>query len=87
MTDYWVELLEGVQQIRVWSDPGVEYNEFTLAHFVIEQVGNALDCYLRIFGQEDLIRELGNRAVKMSPKYQRLLAIHKNLKERGFKDE
>ena len=87
MTDYWVELLEGVQQIRCWSDPGVEYNEFTLAHFVIEQVGNALDCYLRIFGLDDLLRELGNRAVKMSPKYQRLLAKHNNLTERGFKDE
>lgn len=87
MAPYWAKLLEGVQQIRCWSDPGVEYNEFTLAHFVIEQMGNALDCYLRIFGQEDLIRELGNRSVKMSPKYQRLLQKYQNLKERGFKNE
>jgi len=86
MAKYWAELLEGVQQIRCWSDPGVEYNEFTLAHFVVEQVGNALDCYLRIFGLDDLLRELGNRSVKMSPKYQRLLQKYENLK-RGIKNE
>ena len=31
--------------------------------------------------RDDLIRELGNRAVKMSPKYQRLLEKYKHLKE------
>ena len=86
MAAYWEKLLEGVEQIRCWSDPGVDYNEFTLAHFVVEQVGNALDCYIRIFGLDDLIRELGNRAVKMSSKYQRLLQKYENLK-RGKQNE
>jgi len=86
MADYWSDLLEGIQQIRCWSDPGVEYNEFSLSNFVINQAGNALDCYLRIFGMEDLIRELGQRSVKMSPKYQRLLAKYEHLK-RGKQNE
>ena len=83
---YWAELLEGVGQIRCWSDPGVEYNEFHLSNFIINQAGNALDCYLRIFGVEDLIRELGQRSIKMSPKYQRLLAKYEYIK-RGIKNE
>ena len=87
MAAYWEELLEGVAQIRCWSDPGVDYNEFTLSNFIVNQVGNALDCYLRIFGMEDLIRELGRRSVKMSPKYKRLIAKYENLKYRGFTDE
>lgn len=81
MAAYWEELLEGVSQIRCWTAPGVEYNEFHLSNYVINQAGNALDCYLRIFGMEDLIRELGNRSVKLSPKYRRLL------KKYGFIDD
>ena len=83
---YWAKLLENVQRIRCWTAPGVEYNEFTLSNFVINQAGNALDCYLKIFGMEDLVRELGRRAIRMSPKYQRLLEKYKHLK-RGIKNE
>lgn len=79
MAAYWKQLLDGVQQIRCWSNPGVDYNEFHLSNFIINQAGNALDCYLRIFGIEDLIRELGQRSIKMSPKYQRLLQKHEDL--------
>jgi len=84
MAAYWAELLEGIQQIRCWVAPGVQYTEWNLSNFVINQAGNALDCYLRIFGYEDLIRELGSRTVKMSPKYQRLLTKYERLKEEGF---
>lgn len=93
MASYWEELLEGVQRITCWSAPGTEYNEFHLSNFIINQAGNALDCYLRIFGIDDLIRELGKRAVKMSPKYQRLLDKYKYLQlglnqlNRGIKNE
>jgi len=86
MAAYWAELLEGIQQIRCWVAPGVQYTEWNLSNFVINQAGNALDCYLRIFGLDDLLRELGNRSVKMSPKYQRLLQKYENLK-RGIKNE
>lgn len=82
MTFYWSDLIAGIGQISCWSAPGMEYNEFNLSNYIINQAGNALDCYLRIFGYEDLIRELGNRAVKMSPKYQRLLAKYRNIKLR-----
>lgn len=80
LAPYWADLLEGVGRIRCWSAPGVEYNEFNLSDFVINQAGNAIDCYLQIFGLDDLITMLGNRRVKMSPKYQRLLDKYERLK-------
>ena len=86
MTDYWAALLEGVQRIQCWSCPGVDYDEWRLANYIINQTGNALDCYLYIFGQEDLIRELGNRSIHTSPKYERLKQKYDNLK-RGKPDE
>ena len=85
-TSYWNDLLEGVQQIRCWSDPGTEYNEFNLSNFVINQAGNAIDAYLHVFSLDDLLRELKNRSVKMSPKYQRLIDKVENLK-RGKQNE
>ena len=85
MADYWSQLLEGVQRIRCWSAPGVEYNEMRLSNYIINQVGNALDCYLYIFGQEDLIRELGKRSIRKSPKYERLKKKYD--KFRGLIDE
>ena len=42
--------------------------------------------YIPVRVKEDLIRELGQRSVKMSPKYQRLLAKYENLR-RGIKNE
>lgn len=80
MADYWAELINGIQRISCWSAPGVEYNVFRLSNFVINQVGNAIACYLHIFCYDDLVRELGKRAVKMSPKYQRLLDEYNQMK-------
>ena len=88
MTSYWSQLLEGVDKIRCWSNPGTEYNEFNLSNFVINQAGNAIDSYLQVFSLDDLLRELKNRPCKeLPPKYQRLVDRAKMLKERGFKDE
>ncbi len=72
MADYWETLLDGVAAVRVWSAPGLEYTIWRLQSYVIDQAGNALDCYLQIFGYEDLIRQLGKRCVKQVRKYEDL---------------
>lgn len=82
LASYWADLLEVVGKIRCWSAPGVEYNEFNLSDFVINQAGNAIDCYLQIFGLDDLLKMLAGRRVHMSPKYQRLLAKYERLKQK-----
>ncbi len=71
-TDYWFSLCCDIQRIRIWSSPGSEYTVFNLENYVINQAGNALDCYLSIFGTEDLIYQLGKRSIRMSPKYEKL---------------
>ena len=80
LTTYWANLLEDVQRIQCWSCPGVDYDEWRLSNYIINQTGNALDCYLHIFGVEDLIRELGERAIRKSPKYERLKQKYDKLK-------
>ncbi len=72
LADYWQKLLDGVSRVRVWCAPGLEYTVWKLASYVIDQVGNALDAYLSIFGYNDLIRELGKRCVKKVRKYEDL---------------
>lgn len=81
LAPYWAELLEGVQKIRCWSAPGVDYTIWDLSNYVINQAGNAIHVYLRILSYDDMIRELGKRSVKMSPKYQRLLDKYERLKQ------
>lgn len=76
MTDYWEQLLENVQRISCWSAPGMDYTVWKLADLVVNQWGNAIDCYLSIFGVEDLVRMLGKRSIRRSPKYERLKAEH-----------
>lgn len=80
LAPYWAELLEGVGKIRCWTAPGVEYTVWNLDNYVINQAGNAIDCYLSIFGVEDLIVRLGKRAIRLSPKYERLKIQYERLK-------
>ena len=86
LTTYWANLLEDVQRIQCWSCPGVDYDEWRLSNYIINQTGNALDCYLHIFGVEDLIRELGERAIRKSPKYERLKQKY-DKRKRGDSDD
>ncbi len=82
MTDYWENFLQTVQRIRCWSAPGTDYSLGSLSNYIINQAGNALDCYLKIFGVDDLVRELGSRAIRPSPKYERLKRDYLNLKKK-----
>lgn len=83
MTDYWQKLLDGVSRISCWHASGTEYTIWKLRDYVVNQAGNALDCYLKIFGIEDLIRELGRRSIRRSPKYDRLIEENRLLKEKA----
>lgn len=86
MTDYWEALLDGVGRIRCWFAPGVDYSVWKLRDYVINQAGNALDCYLKIFGVDDLVRELGKRSIRRSPKYDRLLEEVRSMQLHGHED-
>lgn len=87
LAGYWEKLLEGVERIRCWSAPGMDYDVWKLHNYIINQAGNALDCYLRIFTFEDLQRELGGRSIRRSPKYERLVKEYEEFKKRSGRDE
>lgn len=84
MSDYWQTLIDGISRISCWTAQGVAYDVFHLSDYVINQAGNALDCYIKIFGVDDLIRELGKRSIKRSPKYDRLEQQYLELKRKGL---
>lgn len=69
MTEYWSELLDGVSAIRCWESPGTEYTMEDLYNFVVNQAGNAIDCYIGICGYESFIKSLGSRSCRPSKKY------------------
>jgi uncharacterized Fe-S center protein len=78
----------GVKLQRLCRKAGIESIDFTEKFTAVKmhfgELGNF--SYLRpnyVKAVTDLIRELGDRSVKPSPKYQRLLAKYKHLKERA----
>lgn len=81
MTAYWDQFSQSMQAIRCWSAPGVDYDLMHLSNYIINQVGNALDCYIKIFGVADLVRELGARSIRPSPKYLRLQREYERLQK------
>lgn len=75
IADYWEKLINSVAAIRLWSDPGVEYNIFRLERWLVDQCGAAISCWSDIYGLDDLMDKIHLRAVRRSPKYQRLIDL------------
>lgn len=77
MADYWSKFLDGAAPLTLWVKPGVEYNLFNLQRFVIEQAGNAISCYVAIYGFAGLADRLSEFKPmhKLPAKYQLLLDL------------
>jgi hypothetical protein len=77
MADYWAKFLDGAAPLTLWVKPGVEYNLFNLQRFVIEQAGNAISCYVAIYGFAGLADRLSEFKPmhKLPAKYQLLMNL------------
>ena len=77
MADYWAKFLDGAAPLTLWVKPGVEYNVFNLQRFVIEQAGNAISCYVAIYGFAGLADRLSEFKPfhKLPAKYQLLIDL------------
>lgn len=77
IADYWSKFLDGAAPLTLWVKPGVEYNLFNLQRFVIEQAGNAISCYVAIYGFAGLADRLSEFKPmhKLPAKYQLLLDL------------
>lgn len=71
--DYWEKLLEGIEKIRCWHAPGIDYNMTRLENFVLRQAGNAIETYVKVFGWTRLNVLLKERDKELPLKYKKLL--------------
>lgn len=74
MKKYWCDLVGAADAIRVYSNPGVEYNESRVKRFVFQHAGNAIDTCLQLYGEAAFFQMLQDRGVKPNPKYADLIA-------------
>lgn len=77
MTDYWVNLVEDAQRISVYRTPGIEYNEERLKNYVVNYVGNAIDCMIRLYGIDALEKMIDERTCAPNPKYDLIIQNRK----------
>ena len=77
MTDYWINLLEILTPISIFSRPGVEYNLQRCESYVFDQAGNAIDCYIKCVGINEFLRKLHSREVASNPKYDQLVKMYR----------
>lgn len=73
MTQYWAKLLAGVQPIRLYTQPGLEYNMGNLETFLFDQAGGAATTWIRIYGIEKFQERLKESKPVLNAKYKQLL--------------
>lgn len=74
MKIYWSVFLGTAERIRLWQQPGVDYNIINCEDFVFRQAGGAIYTLLELYGTELFLQKLKDQRGVLSPKYQRLLA-------------
>lgn len=80
VADYWEDLIQGADRIRIAAAPGVEYNIFHMEAFLRDTAGGALDTWIKIFGLDSLPELLKKRKSKLNPKHKRLLDLYQQHK-------
>ena len=77
MTEYWAELIGDAGRIKIYVEPGSEYNIERCKHYVFDMAGNAIDAMLSICDSfDDFQTLLKCRTCKPNPKYDLLIKEH-----------
>lgn len=84
MKGYWSDFLGAAAPIRLWQQPGADYNILNCEDFVFRQAGPAVHTLLEIYGEEVFRRKLEEQRGPLSPKYQHLLAQFPNGRYNGI---
>jgi DNA relaxase NicK len=77
MTDYWLDMLEVLTPIKIYTAPGMDYNIDRCREYVVNQAGNAIDALLQIYGIHEFQRMIRERPTVENPKYTRLVQQYK----------
>lgn len=77
-SQYWSEFISGAEKVKVFSNPGTEYNLDRLDHYTVYLAGSAVDAAIQIHGIDRYIEMLKNRpsAVRPNPKYKELVDLY-----------
>lgn len=73
MRPYWLDMLEVLTPISIYTAPGLEYNVDRCREYVVNQAGNAIDCLIRIYGLNEFRTMIDNRSTSTNPKYENLV--------------
>lgn len=88
VADYWQDLIQGAERIRVAAAPGVEYNIFRLENFLANTAGGGLKTWIKIFGIDSLPELLKKHKGRINPKHKMLLDQYNAIrKEHNYESE
>lgn len=73
MRPYWMDMLEVLTPIRIYTAPGMDYNIDRCREYVVNQAGNAIDCLIRIYGLNEFKAMVDHRPTSKNPKYEALV--------------
>ena len=76
MKEYWYNLIEDAEKIRIYRAPGMEYNEERCKNYVINQAGNAIDAMIQMYGIYEFQKMIEDRQTMPNPKYAMLIKQH-----------
>lgn len=70
---YWLSFTATSERIKVFNNKKEFYSFSNLSNFVINQAGNAISCYMDLFGVDSLVDRLSNSNYMSNPKYANLI--------------
>lgn len=73
MRSYWLDMLEVLTPISIYTAPGLEYNVDRCREYVVNQAGDAIDCLIKIYGLNEFRTMIDNRSTSTNPKYENLV--------------
>lgn len=72
---YWKKLIKTAEKVRLFTPATVDYNIDNLDYFVVNQMGGAVETYIKLMGVDYMQNavEKKNSKRRLNPKYQNLL--------------
>lgn len=76
-TSYWYAVIGDVSRIRLYTVPGIEYNESSCSNYVFNIAGNAVAACMDMYGPVGFAQRLRERSCSPNPKYLRIVEEHR----------
>lgn len=74
VSEWWRKFLDDAIPRGIWSRPGSEYNLSKLEAHLFQRNGGALKTFVRLKGENSLLRNIREATPSLNPNYRRLIA-------------